>query len=97
MIPSEILPSSPLTLPCLLVGRLECYVKKKPSADKYSRHWILCWYWKEKELVPHFCNLKVLKIEQRKKPTLINDMWAPISIEISYEQAVMQVLSVFGL
>ena len=26
-----------LTLPCLSVGRLECYVKKKPSADKYSR------------------------------------------------------------
>ena len=37
MIPSEILPSSPLTLPCLSVWRLECCIKKKPSADKYSR------------------------------------------------------------
>ena len=37
MIPSAILPSSSLTLPRLSVGRLECGIKKKPSAVKYSR------------------------------------------------------------
>ena len=37
MIPSAILPSNSLTLPRLSVGRLECCIKKKPSADKFSR------------------------------------------------------------
>ena len=37
MIPSAILPSSSLKLPCLSVGRLECCIKKNRSADKYSR------------------------------------------------------------
>ena len=36
MISSGILPSSSLTLPWLSVRRIECCIKKKPSADKYS-------------------------------------------------------------
>ena len=44
MIPSAILPSSSLTLPRLSIGRLECYINKKPSADKYSPRLFTEWY-----------------------------------------------------
>ena len=78
------------------------YEEEKPTADKYSRRLFTEYYVDIGKRSNMFLTSVTWRFKNRAKQneihqTLIDDMWAPVFIEISYGQAVMQVPSLLGL
>ena len=68
-------------------GEFNVVCGKKPGWWIFSSlvHWVKCCYWKEKQHVRHFCNLKVLKIGQREiKTTKLLSMICELQYSLRY-------------